>query len=449
MKRLRAFWSRVSMLFHRREIEAELDEEIRSHLGMQEDDLRDRGIAVDEARHAALRDFGGIDRAKECYRDKYRFSTIESFVQDGVYGLRMLRKAPGFTVAAMLTLALGIGASTAIFSIVEAVLLRPLPYKDPGRLAAIWITGTREQSLPKLFATHADYMEFRNHATTLESVSAATWATGTGRVLTGYGLPREVLTIPASESFFDTLGVHAAMGRTFSHDDQERGCSIVLSHKIWASVFLSDTSIVGKDITLDQKPCDVLGVMPREFSFYPGQSQAWVLLRPGFQPNQDHMLVGIFARLKPGVTLAQVQTELRNLFRALHKDPETRDFEPVVYDLHGEFTFLASRTLRGTLLVVFAAVLLVLLIACLNVANLLLARLSSRQREMAVRAALGSARSRLLRQVLVESLMLSLLSASLGAALAYGAVRYFRQANPVELTVGADVTIDPKGSRNN
>jgi putative ABC transport system permease protein len=367
--------------------------------------------------------------------------TISHFHQDLLFATRAFLKRPGFTAVAVLTLALGIGATTAVFSIVDAVLLRPLPYKNPDRLVAVWITSTREKGLAKLFPIHADYQEFRRNSRTLDTVSAATWATNTGRVLTGYGPARSVLTIPATPSFFDTLGVSAAIGRTFTSDDEARGCSIVLAHKFWTSALAADASIIGKALTLDQKPCTVLGVMPERFGFYPTATQAWVLLGPNFQPDQSHMLVGIFARLKPGVTLAQAAAELGSLFRAIHKDAETRDFEPVVNNLHGEFTFLAGRTLRTTLVLVFAAVSLVLLIACLNVANLLLGRLSERRREFAVRAALGSGQGRLVRQVLTESLLLSGLGAAIGIAIAYAVVRYFRVANPIELSVGADVTV--------
>jgi putative ABC transport system permease protein len=367
---------------------------------------------------------------------------ISDLCLDLRFALRSIVKRPGFTAVAAFTLALGISAATTVFSIVDAVLLRPLPYNDPGRLAAVWITSTREQNLAKLFATHADYQEFRRHSRTLESVAAATWATRTGRVLTGFGPAREVMTVPATASFFDTLGVRAALGRTFTSDDESQGCSLVLAHQFWTSILNADSSIPGKSLTLDQKPCTVLGVMPEGFGFYPTQTQAWILLGPNFMPDQDHMLVGIFARLKSGVTLAQAHAELTSLFRALHTDPETRDFEPAVYDLHGEFTFLASRTLRTTLILVFGAVLLVLLISCLNVANLLLARLSERRRELAVRAALGSGQGRLVRQVLAEALLLSTVGSALGVALAYVAVRAFRLAHPIELTVGADVSIN-------
>ena len=233
------------------------------------------------------------------------------------FAARTCAKRPGFTAVIVLTLALGIGATTAVFSIVEAVLLRPLPYRDPGRLAAIWITSTREKGLGKVFATHADFVEFRHNTRTLESVAAATWATHTSRILTGIGATRTVLTIPASASFFETLGVSAALGRTFRPDDAAHGCTLVLAHQFWKAILGGDPAIAGKSLTLDQQPCAVAGVMPEDFSFYPGQAQAWILLGPAFQADQQQMLVGIFARLKPGVTLSQAR---KRTARSLSRD---------------------------------------------------------------------------------------------------------------------------------
>src|SRR5215469_5162616 len=214
---------------------------------------------------------------------------FSDFGFDVRFALRSFAKRPGFTAVAVVTLALGIGAATAVFSIVDAVLLRPLPYKDPGRLAAIWLTSTRESSLAKIFATYGNYLEFRRHSASLEAVGAATWATGTGRVLTGRGPARNVLTIPATVSFFQTLGVSASLGRTFRDEDERRGCSVLLANRFWASTLGADASIIGKSLTLDEKPCTVLGVMPPEFSFYPRQTESWVLLGPEFQPDPDHM----------------------------------------------------------------------------------------------------------------------------------------------------------------
>jgi predicted permease len=357
-------------------------------------------------------------------------------LRDIRFAWRTFVKRPGFALVAVITLGFGIGATTAVFSIVNAVLLRPLPYRDPGRLAAIWVTSTREKGLAKIFATYVDYAEIRRHSRTLEQVSAATWAgAAAGRVLTGRGPAREILVIPATDSFFETLGVPAAIGRTFTPEDVGHGCSIVISGKFWVALG-SDPSIAGQNLTLDNKACTVLGVMPANFIFYPAQTQAWMLLGPDFQGD-----VGIFARLRPGVTLAQAEADARTIYRAIHPSRAERDFEPVVYDLHGEFTFLAGRTLRTTLVLVFIAVLLVLLSACLNVANLTLARLSDRRRELAVRAALGSGGGRIIRQVLAEGLVLSGAGMIAGVAIAFAAVGYFRHANPIELTVGADVRV--------
>jgi putative ABC transport system permease protein len=344
---------------------------------------------------------------------------ISIALQDLRFAARSCARRPGFAALAILTLGLGIGATTAVFSILDAVLLRPLPYRQPDRLAAVWLTSTREASLAKLFATYRDYSEFARHARSFDGVAAATWAKRSPSVLTGHGPARDILTIPASGNFFEMLGVHARLGRVFTRDDEVRGCSLVLAHPFWSTTLGADPAIVGKPLIIDQKPCTVLGVMPAEFSFYPRQTQAWILLGPGFQDAQDAMLVGIFARLRAGVTPEQAQAELRGLYRALHPVGETRDFQPVVYDLQGEFTFLAGRTLRRTLMIMFGAVLLVMLIGCLNVANLLMARLSERRRELAVRAALGSGQGRLVRQVLTESLLLSTFGAATGIAIAW------------------------------
>jgi predicted permease len=367
---------------------------------------------------------------------------LEHGSQDLRFAARLLRKKPGLTAIAVITLGLGIGAATSVFSIVDAVLLRPLPYKEPSRLVAIWARGLREESLAKIFGPYDDFSEWTHKARSFENISAPTWAFSPSRVLTGRGPARQLLTIPVSASFFETLGVSAALGRTFTAEDERHGCAVVLSHDFWNTALGADASIAGQSLTLDQRSCTVLGVMPAGFHFYPPVAQLWILLGPDFEPKREQSTVGVFARLKPGVTREQAQAEITALHRAIHKDAFWRNFEPAVYDLHGEFTFLASRTLRVTLWVLFASVLLVLLIACLNVASLLLARLSERRRELTVRAALGSGQARLARQVLTESLLLSISGTSAGVLFAYGVIRYFRSASPIELSVGASVSLN-------
>lgn len=359
------------------------------------------------------------------------------------FAVRMLAKRPGFTAAAVLTLALGIGATTAVFSIVDAVLLRPLPYRDSDRLVAIWDKAPK-LNLSKFFAGFDDFKTIRSDSKSFESVAAAAWNRGANRVLTGRGPARTVLAIPATAGFFETLGVSAALGRIFTEADEKSGCSIVLAHSFWTSTLGADPAIVGQTLTLDHHNCTVLGVMPADFTFYPRQSHMWVLWGTNFIPDASPRLdAGIFARLKPGVTLDQARAETAALHGALHQaDGKEKDLEPDVNPLQGEFTFLAGRTLRTTLLVVFGAVGMVLLIACLNLSNLLLGRLAERHRELAVRAALGSGQSRLIRQVLTEGLLLSVGGAALGVALAAAGVRYFNSANPIELTAGTSVRVN-------
>jgi predicted permease len=440
-------WRKLLFLTRRRRFDQEVfDQEIREemqlHLELRARQLREQGTDPIEAEQIARREFGNLTLLREMSREVWIWPSLESAWQDLRFGARQFSRRPGFTVIAVLTLALGIGAATAVFSILDAVLLRPLPYKQPDQLVAIWGRGLHEKGLAKTFLPYTDYEDWSRHANSFESIAVATWAAGSQRILTGRGDARELLVIPVSASFFDTLGVHAVLGRTFTQDDERRGCAVVLSDAFWKATLASDRAIIGQSLTLDERACTVLGIMPATFSFYPPVANMWILLGPDFEPKRQDAAVGVFARLKAGVTREEAQSEIASLHRALHRSGFWADTEPVVYDLHGEFTFLASRTLRVTILVVFAAVLFLLLIACLNVANLLLARLWDRQREFAVRAALGSGKPRIVRQVLAESLLLAVLGTAAGISIAWGAVRYFRFASPIELTVGADVTLN-------
>jgi len=361
-------------------------------------------------------------------------------LRDLFRAFRALSRAKAFAVVAALTLALGIGSVTAVFSIVNGALLRPLPYRDPERLVDVLDQSLRERGNSKLFATYGDYREFARHSTTLEAAAAVTWAVGSP-LLTGHGHTRGITGIPVSAGFFDVLGVHAALGRTFTPADENGGCAVVLSNAFWTSEFAASRSVAGQAITLGGKACIILGVMPREFAFYPAAAQLWTLILPD-QPNVDSMQVITIARLKPGVTVTRAQSELSALFAALHANDAWREFGPAVDPMQQELTWLAGRNLRTTLWILLGAVGLVLLIGCVNVANLLLGRSLARSREFAVRAALGCGRARLFRQLLTETAPLAVIGGTLGLWVAYAAVHYFQSVNPVELPVGANISID-------
>ena len=363
------------------------------------------------------------------------------FLNDLRYGLRLLRRSPGFATVAILTLALGIGANVAVFSIVDATLLRPLPYRDPQRLVEVMDRLVHERGQSKLFGSYDDFQEYRRHARNFEDLAAVTWAMR-GQTLTGRGPARGVMAVPVSDSFFRMLGVNPMIGRGFTAGDMARGCSVVLSHGFWTNALGGNPKLIGQTITLDRRPCTVFGVMPAGFSFYPTATELWTLLTPTFQPPPTDIPMLTFARLKPGATLAQAQTELTALHTALHQsDGKERVFAPVVGDLQQEFTWLAGRNLRTTLWILFGAVGLVLLVACWNVAGLLLGRGFARRRELAVRAALGGGRRRLFGQLLAEGLLLSGTGGVFGVLVAFGLVRWFRAMNPVELPPGADVHV--------
>ena len=365
-------------------------------------------------------------------------------MQDLRHALRLFRKSPGFTAVVIISLALGIGANTAVFSIIYGALLRPLPYRNPDRLVSILDSSTRESELAKIFASYADFEEFSRHSRTLESVAADTWAGRPGAVLTGRGPTRSYLTIPATAGFFKTLGVKPQFGRTFTQQDLRGGCSVVLSNKFWRGPLGSDPRIVGQQLSLDNRSCTVLGVMSERFAAYPPETQIWTLILPNDPRLRTPFGVFMIARLKPGIGIAQASAELTAVHRALHahdSDGE-KDFAPLVSALQDQFTWLAGRNLRTTLVVVFASVLFVLVIACLNVANLLLGRSVARGREFAIRVALGSGGRRLVRQLLVESAILSVAGAALGLLVAFAVTRYFVHLEPVQLPVGSTVSMD-------
>ena len=441
--------TRIRALMRKSEMERELDEELRYHIGQQTEQNIRLGMSPEEARNAARKAFGGVDQAKERSRDARGVRWLEELWRDLRYGARMLLKNPCFTLIVALTLSLGVGANTAMFSIIHAVLLRPLPYKDAGRLVAVFASPAGQAQTSKVFVSYQAFKEWRLHSRSFEQLEACTWAAESGKILLGHGAAQRVLSIPVTSGYFSLLGVPAAQGRTFEAQDLKMECAVVLSHGFWKDRLGGPPDIVGSNLRLDNKSCAVIGVMPKEFEFYPRQAQLWNLITPNsaFEREPWRLSIGVFGRLKTDVNDAGAQAELSLLHRQITRDAPTEfkswsQYEPTVSKLQSEFTWLAGRNLRTGLVVLFGAVVCVLLIACVNVAGLQLARASVREREMAIRAALGSGRSRLIRQMMTETMMLALLGAILGTALAFAGVNWFRSAGPVELPPGNAVTVN-------
>ncbi len=446
MSLLRSITSGLRSLFRKEQVRQELDEELNGFLEMAADEKVKQGMSRTEALRAVRLERGNLEVTKEIVRSAHWERLVETFWHDLRFAIRMLRKSPGFTIVAILTLSLGIGASTSVFSIVDAVLLRALPYNGAERLVAVWCMEIGQPGT-KIFASYRDFEEFKHHSHSFEGLAALTWARA-GEILTWNGSPHEVLAIPASGDFFSLLGIPAAQGRTFNPEDVQKGCTVVLAYSFWQTGLGAPTGIVGAPLTLNGRSCIVAGVMPRRFEFYPKATSLWTLITPDSHLSKEpfNSAVGIIGRLKPGVTMADAQGELEGLHQRViqesHVGSWVAQIKPIVRDLREEFTWMAGRNLRRALLILTAAVTLLLLIACLNVANLLLGHCAERHRELAVRAALGSGRPRLVRQLFTESMLLAVLGTFVGTSISVAAVRYFNSANFVELPPGNSVSVN-------
>jgi predicted permease len=439
MRPLRALFIRLAALFRKGRHDREVSAELESHLAMHiEDNLR-AGMSASNARREALMKLGGIEQTKEIYRDRRGLPLLETFWQDLRYAARMLRSNPGFTAVAALTLALGVGANTAIFSIVNAVVLRPLPYKDSSRIVTF---HTKTSMFPAftLPLTWPAFQQLRAQLTPLEE-TAAYWETD--RTLTGRDQPQVLSVTAVSMGFFEELGGRAEHGRLLSEPDHQPGQDrvAVISDLLWRTRFASDPAAIGRQLILDKEIFTIIGVASKGFAF-PEGSEVWLplSLTPEIQRNQMFFRFNALGKLRKGERLESLQAQLGPIGdRIARENPQLGKS----YTISAE-PLLASRVqdARQSYLVLLAAATLVLFIACANLTSLLLARGWGRQREMALRAALGASPGRLLRQGLVESCLLGLLGGTVGIALATGLVQIFLAIAPADTPRLAEISAD-------
>lgn len=432
--------SSLRAILGRSQMENDMDAELRFHIEAFAEDLVRSGVRREEALRQARMEFGGVEGIKEECRKVRRFDFIEDLVYDLRFGLRSLRHSPGFTVIALLTLALGIGANTAMFTVVNSVLLRPLPFTNSGQL--FQVRTTVRQYTHAIPVSEFDFLQWAAEAEAIRMAAIG----GANLALTGRAEPLRLSGARVSSTFFSVLGVEPTLGRTFTAGEDKAGQNLVviLSHALWTREFGADAQIIGKNLEFNQQPYTVVGVMPLGFS-YPAWADLWIpiALQARAEERGNHFL-GVIGRLKSGRTPAQAEAELSAIEHRLGREyPNSNPGTGVRLISLNEWIV---GDVRLPLLIFMAAVGFVLLIACGDVTHMALARAITRQREMGVRIALGATRGRLIRQTLTESFLLALLGSAAGLLLAYGGVQgllllipvgYLPNAKPVTMNEAA------------
>jgi predicted permease len=420
----------------------ELDEDIREHIARETQDNIERGMTPDEARHAAMRKFGNVTMVKEETREVWNFVWLEQLLADIRFGLRMLRKNPGFTAVAILTLALGIGTNAAVFSVVYAVLLRPLPYREPSRLVVL------HETTPKVGDVSVSFPNFLDWRAASHSFSQMAAVASVDFNLAGVTQPENISGDAVSPNFLSMIGIRPFLGRDFDASEEKPGTApvLLLSYALWQSHLGGDPNAVGKTITLDGRSFTIVGVLPPN---YRSLDMTDVMLPIGvwatnnadaIKERGDRGDMVVIGRLAPGVAFGQARAEMEGIAARLAKDyPGSNDqFSVTLQPIRQAFV----GDMKTAILVLFGAVLFVLLIACANVANLFLVRGSSRTKEIALRIAFGASRGRIIRQMLTESFILACVGGVVGVALALGGIRGMAQLISADMLSGAAVNLN-------
>jgi predicted permease len=448
--RIREVWNRLRAFLRREPLDREFDEEAAAHLELASEENVRLGMTPEEARRQALVQFGGVQQARERHREARGLPRLDVLVQDLRFTFRTLRRDRGFAIVAVLILGLGIGANVAVFSVVDTILLRPLPFRNPERL--MWIQGPPADCGLSCVTYSADaFQEYQRRNHSMESVTAYMPFYGPSDYrLTGRGEPQPVSGVPVAGNFFQTLGVTPYLGRLWAPDELVKNGrpAVLLSYYFWKREFHGDRSIVGQTIDLNNTPTLVAGVMPRSFDFgavfAPGtRLDIYVPAIMDVMRDWGNTLL-IVGRLKPGVTMGQAAAEAQTLFPNFYFSNKHPEYGKHYQAWPQPLKEHVSGRLRQSLIVLWCAVGMILLIVCVNLSNLLLARTAARDREFAMRSALGAGRGRLIRQLLTESLVLSAAGAVVGLVLAYWVVAWLGHQGSLALPLLNELRVDPK-----
>ncbi len=445
---LRVLWERIRAFAKAPSLDRDFEQELESHLSLLVEDNLRRGLTLEEARREARVRLGGLAQLSEAHRERRGLPALAALSQDLRYAVRTLKHDAGFTIFAVLIVGLGIGASATIFSVLNAVLLRPLPFRDPGQLVWIGNTDTAGEGLSGETVPTGHFTDLRDRNRSFSDIAAlvAFYSAGDS-MLSGDGEPERLSGVTVSENFFSVLGIEPVAGRTFRPEECQGTPggpkAVLLSHSLWKRRFASDPRIVGRVLTVNDAPVTIVGVLPASFDFgavfSPGSRiDFYFPLALTQEFNRRGNTVSMLGRLKPSVTIQQAKAEMSVLGPQIQRKDPDRNFQPALSLLDEH----VSGRLRPALFVLACAVGVLMLIVCANISNLLMARSAARQKEMAIRAALGAGRGRLIRQMLTESIVLSGCGALLGIALAGAATRVLRSLDALSIPLLGTVQLD-------